>query len=219
MAKQTTTEEKHETFRDYVESILVTAILALFMISFVIQGFEIPSASMEETLLVGDRLLANKVAFAGNNGDGWGLLPYKEVRRGDIIIFKFPYPPHIHYVKRVVAVPGDQLKIVNRQIFINGEPVEESYKQHIRSFGTGDFRDDFPPAETPFLDPEFQEWFTEMARNVEGDELVLPPGKYFAMGDNRDNSQDSRYWGWVDRKNIVGKPLLVYWSYRWFRKE
>lgn len=209
-----------ETVREYAESTLVTAILALFMISFVVQGFEIPSSSMENTLLIGDRLLANKVGFAGRNGDGWGLLPYRSVRRGDVIIFKYPYPPHIHFVKRVVAVPGDRLKIVNRQVFINGEPLEETYKHHRDRSPARDFRSDFPPSFIPYsADPEDRNWFDEFPQYVENGELVIPEGKYFAMGDNRDNSRDSRYWGLVSRENIVARPLVVYWSYRWFRKK
>jgi signal peptidase I len=208
-----------ETVREYVESALVTAILALFMISFVVQGFEIPSSSMENTLLIGDRLLANKVGFAGVNGDSWGLLPYRPVRRGDIIIFKYPYPPHIHFVKRVVAVPGDRLKIVNRQVLINGEPMEESYKHHRESSPGRDFRSDFPPASRPYsTDPEDMNWFDEFPQYVEDGELVIPEGKYFAMGDNRDNSRDSRYWGLVSRENIVARPLVIYWSFGWGRK-
>ena len=210
-------EEAPSGLRENVESILVTGILALFMISFVIQGFEIPSASMEKTLLVGDRLLANKVGFAGSPGAGWGLLPYRRVRRGDIIIFKYPFPPHIHYVKRVIAVPGDRLRIFHRDIYINGERIDEPYKQHNRPAPMNDFHDYFPPRNSTHFDPQIRAWFAEMEQYVEGNELVVPDGKYFAMGDNRDNSEDSRFWGWVDESNIVARPLLTYWSYRWFR--
>ena len=208
-----------DSARETVESTLVTAILALFLISFVVQGFEIPSASMESTLLVGDRLLANKVGFAGRAGDGFGLLPHRDIERGDIIIFKFPEPPHVHYVKRVVGVPGDRLKIENRAVYINGELLDEPYKRHTRRFGPGDFRDNFPPGSSTRKLYRNPEWFPGIEEFIEGDELVIPEGKFFAMGDNRDNSQDSRYWGFVDQRNVVARPLVIYWSYRWFRRE
>ncbi|MFQ5694797.1 MAG: signal peptidase I [Terriglobia bacterium] len=204
---------KHSTVREYIDSLLVTVILALFGVTFVLQAFKIPSSSMENTLLVGDHLLVNKFCFADGPEASWGLLPYREVERGDIIVFKYPFPPYQHFVKRVIAVPGDRLKIVERQVYINGELLEEPYKIHRDEFATRRFQDNFPPAAYAYSYSLGNDWGRELAERTEGDELVIPPGKYFAMGDNRDNSQDSRFWGFVDRRNISGWPLIIYWSF------
>jgi len=198
--------------REYVDSLLVTVILALFGITFLVQAFKIPSQSMEETLLVGDHLLVNKFVFAETNGGGPPLLPYRDVRRGDIIVFKYPFAPYQHFVKRVVGVPGDRLRIVERQVIINGEALDEPYKIHRRPQSAGNFQDNFPPSEDYFAYGLEDEWMGELARATRDDELVVPPAKYFVMGDNRDNSQDSRYWGTVPRANIVGRAMFVYWS-------
>lgn len=205
--------KKSSTLREYVDSLLVTVILALFGTTFVLQAFKIPSSSMEGTLLVGDHLLVNKFVFADAPSTGWGLLPYREVKRGDIIVFKYPFPPYQHFVKRVIGLPGDRLKIVNRQVYINGTPLDEPYKIHRRPLLAGHFQDNFPLQEDYFASSMEPEWVQEVARLTRGDELLIPEHKYFAMGDNRDNSQDSRYWGFVDRKNIIGRPLLIYWSF------
>ncbi|MFQ5723590.1 MAG: signal peptidase I [Terriglobia bacterium] len=206
--------EKLDTLREYVDTLLVTVILALFGTTFILQAFKIPSSSMEATLLVGDHLLVNKFALAEEPGAGWGLLPYRAIHRGDIVVFKYPFPPHQHFVKRIVGLPGDRLKIVDGQVYINGRMLPEPYMLHRRSLGSRRLRDDFPlPGEYFYSFSPGTGWDEEMLRWVQGDELVLPPGKYFALGDNRDNSQDSRYWGFVDRKNIIGRPLVIYWSY------
>ena len=208
----TTKEQTQATVREYVESLLVTIILALFGTTFLVQAFKIPSSSMEKTLLVGDHLLVNKFGFAGFPGGPFGLLPYREVQRGDIIVFKYPFPPYPHFVKRAVGLPGDRLKIVERQIFINGEPLREPYKIHDPELPRR-LNDNFPSSENYFYHWMEPSWAAEVEQLIEGDEIVIPKGKYFALGDNRDNSQDSRYWGLVDRSNIIGRPLLIYWSY------
>ena len=201
------------TLREYVDSLLVTVLLALFGTTFVLQAFKIPSSSMEDTLLVGDHLLVNKFVFAGPSEEPPGWLPYRNLRRGDIIVFKYPFPPHQHFVKRVIGLPGDRLKILNRQVYVNGQPLDEAYKIHRHEGFDPGFRDNFPPGEGFLLYSMENEWADDVARLTVGDELVIPADKYFAMGDNRDNSQDSRYWGFVDRKNIIGRPLLIYWSF------
>jgi len=199
--------------REYTDSLLVTVILALFGITFLVQAFKIPSQSMEETLLVGDHLLVNKFVFADTNGGGPPLLPYRDVRRGDIIVFKYPFPPHQHFVKRVIGLPGDRLRIVERQVYINGGPLPEPYKIHRAGAYSSSVADDFPPPEGTYYFRMESSWREQLEILRQGDELVIPRGKYFVMGDNRDNSQDSRYWGLVDRDNIIGRPLLIYWSF------
>lgn len=206
-------DKKGTSAREYFDSLLVTVILALFGTTFILQAFKIPSSSMEDTLLIGDHLLVNKFVFGGEPGDGAGLLSYRRVQRGDIVVFKYPEPPHQHFVKRIIGMPGDRLQIVKRQVIINGQALSEPYKIHRDSFARSDFRDYFPP-ENSFLVHEMDsEWAAQVQQYRNGDELVIPPDKYFVMGDNRDRSSDSRYWGFVDRKNIVGRPLLIYWSF------
>jgi signal peptidase I len=214
-------QEHHEdqtTISEYLESLLVTVILALFGTSFILQAFKIPSASMEGTLLIGDHLLVNKFIFGGTGAWYEKMLPYRQLERGDIIVFKYPYGDHPHYVKRVIGLPGDHLKLVDRETFVNGRLLREPYVVHDPSVPYDPLNYNFPPPKNQFITsstqpPEVINWLShEMRKYVHGDEIVVPPGKYFAMGDNRDRSQDSRYWGFVDRDAIMGRPFLVYWS-------
>ena len=209
-------EENHAnqtTISEYLESLLVTVILALFGTSFVVQAFKIPSPSMEKTLLVGDHLLVNKFIFGGRGHWYDKLLPYRDLQRGDIIVFKFPYQDHPHFVKRVIGLPGDHLKVVDQQVYIEGKPLQEPYVVHDTTFGNDPLNYSFPPVGNQiYLSPVQPEWAHEIKKYVQGDEIVVPPDKYFAMGDNRDHSLDSRYWGFVDRDAIMGRPFLIYWS-------
>jgi len=202
------------TLSEYLESLLVTVILALFGTSFVVQAFKIPSQSMERTLLVGDHLLVNKFIFGGRGAWYEKILPYRELQRGDIIVFKFPYLDHPHFVKRVIGLPGDRLKMVDQQVYVNGKLLNEPYVVHDPAYGIGDpLNYNFPPAGNQIYLSQVQpEWAHEIRKYIKGDELVVPPDKYFAMGDNRDRSSDSRYWGFVDRDAIMGRPFLIYWS-------
>jgi len=208
-----TRETRPATVREYIESLLITVVLALFGTTFIVQAFKIPSPSMEPTLLVGDHLLVNKFIFGG--GDHWyeRVLPYRDVRRGDIIVFKFPYHVHEHYVKRVIGVPGDRVKIVDQQVYVNGKRLVEPYIVRDRTAPYDPFGDNFPPRSAEFLQSNMQqEWADQILQSVQNGEIVVPPGKYFAMGDNRDHSWDSRYWGFVDREAIMGRPVVIYWS-------
>jgi len=201
------------TVSEYLESLLVTVILALFGTSFVVQAFKIPSASMESTLLIGDHLLVNKFIFGGTGAWYEKFLPYRPLQRGDIIVFKFPYLDHQHFVKRVIGLPGDHLKLVDQVVYIKGRPLQEPYVVHDTSAPYDPLNYNFPPPPSQFITAQMQpEWAREIRKFTEGDEIVVPPGKYFAMGDNRDRSLDSRYWGFVDRDAIMGRPFLIYWS-------
>jgi signal peptidase I len=201
------------TLSEYLESLLVTVILALFGTSFVVQAFKIPSQSMERTLLVGDHLLVNKFIFGGRGAWYDKFLPYRPLQRGDIIVFKFPYQDHPHFVKRVIGLPDDQLKIVDQQVYVNGKLLNEPYVVHDPASGYDPLNYSFPPVGNQmYLSLVQPEWAHEIRKYIQGDELVVPPGKYFAMGDNRDHSLDSRYWGFVDRDAIMGRPFLIYWS-------
>jgi signal peptidase I len=198
---------------EYLESLLVTIVLALFGTSFVVQSFKIPSQSMEPTLLVGDHLLVNKFIFGGTGAWYEKLLPYRAVRHGDIIVFKYPFDDHPYYVKRVIGVPGDRIRIVDQQVYVNGQLQNEPYVVHDPSVPYDPFGDSFPPTTQRYLRTEVRpEWSRELLSHVEDGELVVPPNKYFAMGDNRDRSSDSRYWGFVDRQAILGGPVMIYWS-------
>jgi signal peptidase I len=203
----------HTTFSEYLESLLVTVILALFGTTFVVQAFKIPSASMEGTLLIGDHLLVNKFVFGGHVAWYEKFLPYRPLQRGDIIVFKFPYQDHQHFVKRVIGLPGDRLKLDDQRVYINGRPLNEPYVVHDSAAGYDPLNYAFPPVgHQLYTTPVQPEWSRALRNYVRGDEIVIPPGKYFAMGDNRDHSLDSRYWGFVDRDAIMGRPFLIYWS-------
>ena len=192
-----------------LQSLLGTIVIAVFVITFVVQAFQIPSESMMNTLLVGDYLLVNKLCYGGR-GLGDHLMPYQKIARGDIIVFHYPVDPQQHFVKRVIGVPGDRLRLVNKQVWINGKPLKESYVRFLEP-PNNLFRDNFPRLDIPAIGLEGK-WWLEMRKLVEDGQLIVPEGHYFAMGDNRDNSQDSRFWGFVPQENIIGRPLLIYWS-------
>ncbi|HET7184132.1 MAG TPA: signal peptidase I [Terriglobales bacterium] len=188
-----------------------TVVIAVFVITFVVQAFQIPSESMENTLLIGDYLLVDKVHYA-ESGIWHKLLPYSDIRRGEIIVFRYPVRPGQHFVKRVIALPGDRVRLVNKQVWVNGQPIAEKYvvfRSPIRDY----YRDDFPDLNYLSANVEAR-WWLQLRNLVHGGELVVPAGQYFVLGDNRDESLDSRYWGFVPRQNIIGRPLVIYWSFR-----
>lgn len=207
---------KKSTAREYFESLVITVILALFGTTFIVQAFKIPTPSMEDNLLVGDHLLVNKFAYGARGSFVDVVLPFKNIKRGDVIVFKYPKDLSKHYVKRAIGLPGDHVKIVDKQVIVNGEALNEPYKIHKSPPGSyaDPFRDFFPPKPHPgriFKSAdEDPYWYEEF---IKDGELVVPPGHFFAMGDNRDNSSDSRYWGFVPRDLIIGKALIIYWSY------
>jgi signal peptidase I len=212
-AAQTQHYSDDTTLSEYFESLLVTVLLALFATTFILQAFKIPSPSMETTLLVGDHLLVNKFIFGGHGAWYEKFLPYRPLERGDIIVFKYPFQDHTHYVKRVIGLPGDRLKIVDQRVFVNGKALNEPYVTHDPNVGYDPLNYNFPPKGVQlYSSPLVPEWANTFKNYVHGDEIVVPPGKYFAMGDNRDHSADSRYWGFVDRDAIMGRPFLIYWS-------
>jgi signal peptidase I len=193
-----------------LQSLMGTIVIAVFVITFIVQAFQIPSESMENTLLVGDYLLVNKLCY-GDKGLAGHLMPYEKIKRGDIIVFHYPVDPKQHFVKRVIGMPGDRLRMVNKQVWINGVPVTEPYVRHIDP-SLSIFRDDFPRVDLPVIVGMEGNWWLEMKKLVEDGQLIVPQGHYFVMGDNRDDSQDSRYWGFVPKENIIGRPLVIYWS-------
>jgi signal peptidase I len=194
-----------------LQSLMGTVVIAIFVITFIVQAFQIPSESMENTLLVGDYLLVNKLCYGGQ-GLGDHVMPYQKIARGDIIVFHYPVDPQQHFVKRVIGVPGDHLRMVNKKVLINGKELDEPYVRFLEP-PNNLFRDNFPR-----LDIAARglggDWWLQMKKLVVDDQLIIPEGHYFVMGDNRDDSEDSRYWGFVPRENIIGRPLVIYWSVR-----
>lgn len=195
--------------RGFIAEWSVTFILLLFGTTTLAQAFVIPSGSMEDTLLVGDHLLVDKLAYAPRDAATASLLPYSEVKRGDIIVFRYPIDIKETFVKRVIGLPGDRIHLENRRVFLNGHPLDEPYVAYTRP--PSQYADNFPSA--PIEYGVFPPAETMLRENVRDGEVTVPPGRYFALGDNRDDSSDSRYWGFVPRENIIGKPLVIYWSY------
>jgi signal peptidase I len=188
---------------------LVALTIALFIITFVVQAFRIPSGSMEDTLLVGDYLLVDKTRF-GPAGPWQALLPYRAIRRGDIIVFRYPADPSQHFIKRVIGLPGDRLRLWHGRVFINGLALVEPYAVFKERF-PDEFRDNFPGGDWHDEDV-IPAWAAQMRTAVKDGELTVPGDRYFVLGDNRDQSLDSRYWGFVPRQNITGRPWLIYFS-------
>jgi signal peptidase I len=195
-----------------MQSVLYLLVLALFAITFTLQPIRIPSESMEPTLLVGDFLLLDKAITAPGGGP---LFAPAGVHRGDLIVFHDPVDdPSVHLIKRVAGIPGDHLRLHQGHLIRNGVPVAEPYARFMRlsaGFAPDPFRDEFPSlyAMDPRVSPG---WWIRLRALDQGGEITVPPGQYFVLGDNRDNSDDSRYWGFVPRANIVGEPLFTYFS-------
>jgi signal peptidase I len=195
---------KKSAVREYFESIVIAVILALFIRTFIVQAFKIPTGSMEENLLIGDHLLVNKFRFgATNSGLERALLPIADVKRGDIVVFKYPEDPERDFIKRVIGLPGETVEIREKKVSIDGKPLVEKYTHFLE------------PTSTP---TEFREITSFDVRDRYGP-VTVPANQYFVMGDNRDNSQDSRYWGFLPRDYIKGKALIIYWSYEGGRED
>ncbi len=186
---------KKSTVREYFETIVIAVTLALFVRTWVVQAFKIPTGSMENNLLIGDHLLVNKFVFApAPTALESAILPIDIIHRGDIVVFKYPDQPDRDFIKRVIGLPGETIELRNKKVYVNGNPLEEPYvhfleaahgSSEVTSF---DVRERYGP-------------------------VTVPANQYFVMGDNRDNSQDSRYWGFLPRQYIKGKALMIYWSY------
>jgi signal peptidase I len=206
--------KRHSGFPGVLEmarSLTSVVVVALFILTFIIQPFRIPSESMEHTLLVGDFLLVNKTSYAPAGIWQW-VLPYQRIRRGDIVVFHFPLDPTLHVVKRVIGLPGDHVHLENAQVWVNGVPIREPYVTYEPAYAD-DYRDNFPTDlySDPGVSPQ---WWMEMRRDVQSGDLVVPAGDFFVLGDNRNFSSDSRYWGFVTQDHIVGRPFIIYFSLR-----
>lgn len=200
-------EAWHSSLDLIVRSLLEILVVSVFVVTFVIEPFRIPSGSMEPTLRVGDCVLGSRQAFAPEGWAAW-LLPPTAPRRGDVAVFRFPPDPGRDLVKRIVALPGDRVRMHGGHAIVNGQPVLESYARF--AAGPADaFRDNFPFLRglDPGVDPA---WWDSMRQTVRDGEVTVPPGSYFVLGDNRNASEDSRYWGFVPAALLVARPLVVY---------
>jgi signal peptidase I len=198
-----------DSARAFIHEWSLNILILLFGTTTLVQAFIVPTPSMDTTVMVGDHLLVDKLSYAPAGSISRYFLPYTEPKRGDVIVFRYPMDISQNYVKRLMGVPGDHIRIRDKVVSINGKALTEPYTQHVFP-GIEPYRDNFPSE--PF-GPVVDRALQMLANNVVNGELVVPPGNYFAMGDNRDNSLDSRYWGFVPRENIIGKPLVIFWSY------
>lgn len=215
--------DQTETPLESLASICTVLAIGLFVMTFIFQNFEIPSGSMEKTLLIGDHVLVNRLSLAPRTR--WApFVFYRKIRRGDVIVFLKPHPetPDLYLVKRCVGLPGDRIHLRDGVLYVNGVAQKEPYAQMPRNDGNPNdaytpYRDDFP-ADLPGIEQASSEnnaalWAVELPSHVVNGNLVVPPGTVFVLGDNRTDSLDGRYWGFVPRQNIIGTPLFVYWSF------
>ena len=211
-------EKPRETTVEFLASLAGVLVTGLFIITFVLQAFEIPSSSMEDTLLIGDHVFVNREQFAKATRWMGPLLPYRDIHRNDIVVFLSPEEQGLFVVKRIMGVPGDRIHLRDGVVYRNGEKLVEPYVRY-----KGDPRDpecvrcpyrvNFPAIVPGPVDQVADYWQLSLPEHIQGDDLVVPPESYFAMGDNRDMSYDSRYWGFIPRKNVIGRPMFVYWSF------
>ena len=205
-------EKPRETTVEFLASLSAVLVTGLFIITFIVQAFEIPSSSMENTLLIGDHVFVNRVQFAPATYWTGPLLPYREIRRGDIVVFLHPAEPGLYVVKRIMGIPGDRIHLRDGVVYRNGERLDEPYVIH-KTDGYNPYRDNFPAVSPADYNGVTPEWQLVLKQHIQGDDLVVPPDSYFGMGDNRDVSLDSRYWGFIPKENVIGRPMFVYWSF------
>jgi len=205
-------EKKSETPSEFIASLAVVLVVGLFIITFNLQAFEIPSSSMENTLLIGDHVFVDRITLAPPSH--WmPLLPYRNVRRGDIVVFLSPAEAGLYVVKRIIGVPGDHIHLKDGVVYLNGQPQNEPYVLHDPNTPPNAYRDNFPDVSPNMGANVTPEWHLEMSSYIKDGDLVVPEDRYFAMGDHRDVSYDSRYWGFIPREHIIGRPLFIYWSF------
>jgi signal peptidase I len=206
-------EKQQETPVEFLASLAAVLVTGLFIITFVMQAFEIPSSSMEDTLLIGDHVFVNREQFAPPTKWMGPLLPYRQIRRGDIVVFLSPPEAGLYVVKRVIGIPGDRIHLRDGVVYRNGEKLDEPYVMHKAPDIPNPYRDNFPAVAASDMYSVTPQWQALLHTYVEGDDLVVPADSYFAMGDNRDVSYDSRFWGFIPAENVIGRPMFVYWSF------
>jgi len=208
-------EKPKETTVEFLSSLAAVLVTGLFIITFVVQAFEIPSSSMENTLLIGDHVFVNRIQFAPKSSWIGPLLPYRDIHFRDIVVFLHPDPQQAgtYVVKRIIGLPGDHIHLKNGVVYRNGEALDEPYIDHDRENLRDDYRNNFPAVTPSDMDDLSATWMVDLNSYIQGGDLVVPPGHYFGMGDHRAVSLDSRYWGFIPRENIIGRPMFIYWSF------
>jgi signal peptidase I len=208
-------EKPKETTVEFLASLAAVLVAGLFIITFVVQAFEIPSSSMEDTLLIGDHVFVNRIQFAPRTSWIGPLIRYRDVHHGDIIVFLHPDPQQAgtFVVKRVIGIPGDRIHLRNGVVYRNGVALDEPYVLHDKDNPSDEYRNNFPAVPPSDYDELSANWLVDLPSYIQGGDLVVPPGHYFAMGDHRGVSLDSRYWGFVPKENIIGRPMFIYWSF------
>ena len=210
--------QREETPMESFASICSVLVIGIFIITFIFQNFEIPSSSMEKTILIGDHVLVDRISLSP--AAHWApFVHYRDVHRGDIIVFIKPHETNLILVKRVIGIPGDRIHLEHGIVYRNDVALKEPYAAMPADDGDPEmsyfpYRDDFPAVPPSMNSDVTATWAVDMPRYIQNGDLVVPPGHYFAMGDSRLVSLDSRYWGFVPRENILGRPLFIYWSFK-----
>jgi signal peptidase I len=212
---ETLPKPTHTSWSDLLKSLSGTVVIAVFVVTFIVQAFQIPSESMENTLLIGDYLLVDKLHF-GAGSFGNKFIPYRQVQRGDIVVFHYPVDPSVHFVKRVVGVPGDKIRLIHKKVYVNGVALNEPYVRYF--LPPREYRDEFPKLDLGVMEGVTGTWWQEMQKLVVDNQLIVPEGNYFVMGDNRDDSLDSRFptieggVGMLPVENLIGRASFTFWS-------
>ncbi|HTR26407.1 MAG TPA: signal peptidase I [Terriglobales bacterium] len=211
-------QKPRESMSEFLASIAGVLVTGLFIITFVLQAFEIPSSSMEDTLLIGDHVFVNREKFATPSRWMGPLMPYRDPQRDDIVVFLSPAEHGLFVVKRIIGIPGDRIHLRDDVVYRNGQKLDEPYVQHKGdpndpSAERRPYRANFPSVAPRSIDGLAPDWEAELSSHVVEQDMVVPPNSYFAMGDNRDVSYDSRYWGFIPRSNVIGRPMFIYWSF------
>ena len=214
-AEKNDAEEKpKETTVEFLASLAAVLVTGLFIITFVVQAFEIPSSSMEKTLLIGDHVFVNRVQFAPKSNWMGPLIPYRDVHRQDIVVFLSPQTPGLYVVKRIIGIPGDRIHLRNGVVYRNGQALDEPYVDHEQDRPSDSYRNNFPSVPPNDDLNVWANWAIDLPQYIQGDDIVVPPDRYFAMGDHRGVSLDSRYWGFIPKENVIGRPMFIYWSFK-----
>lgn len=208
-------QKPKESATEALASIAGVLITGLFIITFILQAFEIPSSSMEDTLLIGDHVFVNRERFSAPTHWLGPLLPYREPQRGDTVVFLSPAEHGLFVVKRIIGVPGDRIHLRDDVVYRNGQKLDEPYVRHKGDLNdpARTYRANFPAVTPTSMDNLAPDWQDELNSHIVAEDIVVPSNSYFAMGDNRDVSYDSRYWGFIPRSNVIGRPMFIYWSF------
>ena len=212
-----TSQKPKETTPEFIASIAAVLVTGLFIITFTLQAFVIPSSSMEKTLLIGDHVFVDRMTLAPKSNWVGPLIPYRHPKHDDIFVFVSPAEPGLYVVKRVIGVPGDRIRLQDGVVYRNGERLDPPFV--VRNGTYSAYRDNFPTVPATDYDGLNPQWRDALPSHIQGGELVVPPDSIFAMGDNRDVSLDSRYWGFVPYENVIGRPMFLYWSFQQPRDE